>query len=126
MPQPNVLIIVLDQLSWFGVGRSGHAAAAATPAMDALAARGRHLQRCYCSYPLCQPSRASFWTGLLPHRIGVTSNGLDLLPGQTAGNSLTSGSRWSQQARPGLAGFRTGSGCRLAAKAADWPSLALD
>lgn len=48
---------------------------ARTPHIDALAKRGVKFGNAYCNYPLCAPSRASFWTGRLPHETGVISNG---------------------------------------------------
>ena len=69
---PNVLLIVYDdlndQLSTFGYP------AVATPSMDRLAAAGLRLDRAYCQYPSCGPSRASFLSGLYPENTGVLDN----------------------------------------------------
>lgn len=67
--KPDLLLICLDQLSALALGRGD------TPAIDALAARGSAFATAVTACPLCMPSRASFWSGLLPHRTGVTSNG---------------------------------------------------
>lgn len=80
--QPDVLIIVADQLSQRAVGCERdpgreEAGVVRTPHIDALAARGRRFAQTYCPYPLCMPSRAAFWSGLLPHRTGIDSNGGD-------------------------------------------------
>lgn len=70
---PNILFLFPDQLrpDWLGfLGR----APVRTPAVDALAARGTHFARTYCTSPLCAPSRASLAGGVRPHRIGVRTN----------------------------------------------------
>lgn len=67
--KPDLLLICLDQLSALALGRGD------TPAIDALVARGSAFATAVTPCPLCMPARASFWSGLLPHRTGVTSNG---------------------------------------------------
>ncbi len=72
--QPNILVIIADQLSHKALPVYGNHHAR-TPNIDRLAARGVAFDNCFTACPLCQPARASFWTGLWPHQTGVLSNG---------------------------------------------------
>ncbi len=70
--QPNILIILFDDVGWgdFGCYGGGVAVGAPTPNIDRLARRGTLLTSCY-SEPSCTPSRASLMTGRLPMRHGL-------------------------------------------------------
>lgn len=46
-----------------------------TPTMDTVAGGGVRFGRAFTPVPLCQPARASLWSGLPPHQNGVRSNG---------------------------------------------------
>lgn len=69
----NMLLIILDQLSWKALNTYG--GKSNTPNIDRLAENGVAMDACYCPFPLCQPSRAAFWTGMESHRNRVWSNG---------------------------------------------------
>ncbi|MHC4884554.1 MAG: sulfatase family protein [Planctomycetota bacterium] len=74
MPQPNFLVICLDQISAYSLACNGNAVVK-TPNMDRLAREGTNFTRAYCSNPVCMPNRASFITGLTPRQHGLLTNG---------------------------------------------------
>ncbi len=68
----NVLLIISDDLR-DTVGCYGNSAVK-TPNLDRLAARGVRFDRAYAQYPVCNPSRTSFLTGLRCEQTKVVSN----------------------------------------------------
>ena len=66
--QPNVLLILADDLGWSDLGCYG--SEINTPVLDALAGGGVRFTQFYNSARCC-PSRASLLTGLYPHQAHV-------------------------------------------------------
>ena len=67
--RPNVLLLVADDLrAELGCLGSGHVQ---SPHLDRLAERSRVFTRAYCQQAVCNPSRASFLTGLRPNTLKV-------------------------------------------------------
>ena len=64
--QPNVILIMCDQMRWDAAGFAG-SPTVRTPNLDRLAAAGVCFENAYCASPVCSPARASWLTGLYPH-----------------------------------------------------------
>lgn len=66
---PNVLLICIDdlrpELKCYGAQHM------LTPSIDQLSSSGVTFDRCYVQVAVCNPSRASTWTGLRPDTLGV-------------------------------------------------------
>ena len=66
--QPNVVVILVDDMGWSDIGPFG--SEISTPNLDALAANGIRFTQFYAT-TRCSPSRASLLTGLYPHQAGM-------------------------------------------------------
>src|SRR5262245_490239 len=67
--QPNIVVILADDLGYGDIGAFG-APNIRTPRIDAMAAEGQKWTSFYVQ-PVCSPSRAALLTGRLPVRSGM-------------------------------------------------------
>lgn len=72
MTQPNVLILMCDQMQSHRMGFID--GIAHTPNLDALVSEGIHFENAITVHGQCVPSRCSFATGLSPHENNVMAN----------------------------------------------------
>ena len=77
-PPPSILLVTLDTTRADRLGYDG--GPAATPALDALAARGVVFSQAYSTVPTTLPAHASMMTGLYPAEHGVHENARVLTP----------------------------------------------
>lgn len=86
----------MDDLNdWVGV-LGGHPQAR-TPHMDALAKRGVLFSNAHCQAPVCNPSRASLMTSLLPSTTGIYFLNPSIEKSPVARQALTMPTRFSQE-----------------------------
>lgn len=74
--KPNVIFIIADDLRDYAGWMGGHPQSV-TPNMDRLAKMGMRFTNAHCNYALCNPSRTSLLTGMLPSSSGVFGNEQD-------------------------------------------------
>ena len=67
--QPNVVVIMADDLGYHDLGCYGHPKIK-TPVLDQLAASGMRLTDFYSGATVCTPSRIALLTGAYPSRLG--------------------------------------------------------
>ena len=65
--QPNIVLIVADDLGYSDIGSFG--GEIRTPNLDSLAAHGLRLTNFHTA-PTCGPTRAMLMTGIDPHPVG--------------------------------------------------------
>jgi uncharacterized sulfatase len=78
--KPNLVVILADDLLWYDLGCTGNTDVA-TPQLDGLAGAGMQLNNMHATTSLCSPCRAETYTGMYPHRNGITGNGGTCKPG---------------------------------------------
>jgi len=71
--QPNVLMIMIDDLGWTDLHIQGNEKLE-TPVIDQLAADGMRFTDGYAAAPVCSPTRASIMTGQSPARLAITNH----------------------------------------------------
>lgn len=82
--QPNIVIIVADDLGWGDVGFNG-STEITTPNLDKLATEGIRFTSLY-AMQFCTPARAALMTGRYPMRYGLQT--FAITPGQDFGLSI--------------------------------------
>jgi arylsulfatase A len=98
--QPNIILILTDDMGWEAIGAHGE-----TPALDTMASQGMRFEHCYCQ-PLCTPSRLQLLTGQYNirnyTRFGVMDRGqttfAQLL--KKAGYATAIGGKWQLGTEP--------------------------
>ena len=71
-PQPNVILIFIDDMGWADLSCFGKRDAR-TPYIDSLASEGVAFEQFYVNSPICSPSRVAISTGTYPQRWKITS-----------------------------------------------------
>ncbi len=71
--RPNILVVMVDQLSALFLRAYGHPVTK-SPTIDRLAEEGVVFENAYTPSPLCGPARTAFMTGALPSRTGAYDN----------------------------------------------------
>jgi len=84
--QPNIVYIFTDQQTALAMSCAGNPDLK-TPNMDRIAAEGVRFTNAYCAAPLCSPSRASMFSGMMPSQVRVLENGLPI-PEEYRSNTL--------------------------------------
>jgi len=83
-PQPNVILIMADDLGYRDLGCYGHPSIK-TPVLDKLAAGGMRLTNFHAAASVCTPSRMALLTGAYPVRLGWTQGVAGYLMGAKDG-----------------------------------------
>lgn len=70
--RPNVVVILADDLGYGDLACYG--GSIPTPHLERLAGEGVRFTQAYAAAPVCTPSRAGFFTGVAPSKLGVQAN----------------------------------------------------
>eukprot|EP01090_Pellita_catalonica_P007905 TRINITY_DN1851_c0_g1_i1.p1 TRINITY_DN1851_c0_g1~~TRINITY_DN1851_c0_g1_i1.p1 ORF type:complete len:508 (-),score=70.16 TRINITY_DN1851_c0_g1_i1:1122-2606(-) len=75
--QPNIVVVLVDDMRWddFSLSEAPSAIAdLATPGIDRIGREGIRFRNAFATTPLCSPSRASILTGKYAHSHGIFDN----------------------------------------------------
>ncbi|MFI5135110.1 MAG: sulfatase-like hydrolase/transferase [Chitinophagales bacterium] len=72
--KPNIITIMLDDARFDVYSCNGAPSIVQTPNIDRIANEGVNFKNSYVTYSLCNPSRATYFTGLYAHHHGATDN----------------------------------------------------
>ena len=78
--QPNMMLIVGDDLSYIDIGCAG-SKEVATPNIDRIAAEGVRFTHAFTGTAMCAPMRQQMMTGIFPIRNGAYPNHSQIKPG---------------------------------------------
>ena len=73
MPQPNILVIMADQMKATASHLYGNTFCQ-TPSIARLASQGVQFRHAFTPHPLCVPARVALWTGQYAHSTGARRN----------------------------------------------------
>ncbi|MEO6000590.1 MAG: sulfatase [Chitinophagaceae bacterium] len=85
--QPNIIVILADDLGYGDLGCYGHPTIR-TPNLDKMAIEGLRFTQFYVGAAVCTPSRAALLTGRLAIRTGIYGNHAVLFPNSASGLPL--------------------------------------
>ena len=71
--QPNIIVVMVDDLRWDEMGVAGHPFLQ-TPNIDRIADEGVMFRNAFTTTPICSPARGSFLTGQYIHTNGIIDN----------------------------------------------------
>ena len=80
--QPNIVLILVDDMGWSDLGCYAHDDFHETPSIDRMASEGMRFTNGYAACAVCSPTRASIMSGQHPARLKIT----DWIPGHSTGN----------------------------------------
>ena len=83
-PQPNIVILLADDLGYGDLGCYGHPSIR-TPNLDRMAAEGMRFTDFYSAAEVCTPSRAALLTGRYPIRSGMCNDRFRVLRRESIG-----------------------------------------
>lgn len=88
--QPNIIVILVDDMGYGDLGCQGTVSDVRTPHIDTLAENGIRFTQAYVTAPQCGPSRAAMLSGRYQNRFGFESNEWAYHPGMPLSVPLVS------------------------------------